>query len=486
MRNCNDRQEPRPMRGRAGVLLCAGLLCAILGSCASRDARAPEVRLPASFSNSGTEAVPDRWWTALGDRQLDGLQERALGSNFTLESAWQRLQQAEAVVARERSALFPAVDALGSGEASSGDDFRNGEAGDGGQELGLGLAAAYEVDLWGRIRSQVEAERFRAQATFAEYQAGALTVSGEVASIWFQLKEARAQRALLDEQIEANAKVLRLLEVRLGEGQGRGVDVLRQRQLLEATREQQSVVEARIGVLANQLAVLLGDAPGAQAPPRGEALPHLPSLPRTGLPLELIQRRPDVQSAFFRVQAADQTLASAISAQYPRLNLTATLSTSGEKTSDLFNDWLRAIAGELIAPIIDAGQRAAEVERTRAALRELLADYAQAVLVAIREVEDSLIQEEKQIQRIEHLTEQVNLAQRSYQQLRNEYLNGVSNYIDVLTALTDEQQLRRDLLMARRILVEFRIALYRALAGGFETRRASRPGQTPARNSNHG
>ncbi len=432
----------------------------MLGGCTflPRPVSVPE--MPADFSGSGLQAVPDRWWRSFGDGELNRMEERALTSNFSLESAWQRLQQAEAVVDRERSGLFPDLDALLDGEAFS----------DGAQAASAGLAASYEIDLWGRIRSRVEAERLRSKASLADYRAAALTVSAEVARTWYQLVESRAQRDLVEDQIEANEKVLRQLKVRLREGQGRAVDVLRQEQLVAATREQKTVVEADIGVLENRLAVLQGRAPQGGIAATRRKLPVPPPLPRTGLTTDLVQRRPDLMAAFYRVQAADANLAAAISERFPRIDLTGVISTSSERASSLFDDWLASVAAGLVAPILDGGEREAEVRRSRAVREELVADYGQAVLVALREVEDGLVLERQQRARIAKLEKQLKLADRSYNQLLVEYLNGVSDYIDVLTALTERQRLERDLLTARRQLIGFRIGLYRALAGGFESR----------------
>ena len=130
----------------------------------------PEItgpEMPANFSGTGMQAVLDQWWQSFGDSELNRMQERALVSNFSLEAAWQRLQQAEATVQRERSALFPDLQALLDGEADSG----------GGQSASTGLAASYEMDFWGRIRSRVEAERLRSKACLANYRTASLTLS---------------------------------------------------------------------------------------------------------------------------------------------------------------------------------------------------------------------------------------------------------------------------------------------------------------------
>ena len=127
---------------------------------AAPDAEGPP--LPDSFSASGTAVMADRWWQSFDDPRLNRLEKQALGGNFSLESSWQRLQQAVAVSQREGADLFPDLDALAGAHATRLD--RNGEQWD------LGLAASYEVDLWGGIRSRVEAEQLRARAGLADYR----------------------------------------------------------------------------------------------------------------------------------------------------------------------------------------------------------------------------------------------------------------------------------------------------------------------------
>lgn len=249
-------------------------------------------------------------------------------------------------------------------------------------------------------------------------------LSAEVARTWYARVESWEQRDLIKRQIDTNEKILRQLEVRLGEGRGRSVDLLRQRQLVRATREQLAAAEADIGVLGNRLAVLQGRAADGAIGATERTLPELPPPPKTGLPVDLVQRRPDVLRAFHRLRAADAELAAAVSDRYPRLNLGASLSASDGDVSKLFDNWIASVAGDLVAPVLDAGERAAEVRRARARRAELLADYSGAVLVAIREVEDSLVRERKQRERITELKGQLELAGRSYRQLLNEYLEG--------------------------------------------------------------
>ena len=424
------------------------------------------VNTPENFSLSGGEEIPDEWWMAFSDTVLNTLIDSALSNNFTLLSAWERLNAARAVVDRESSYLLPDLEAFFGGNVDRGESSSVQ-----GESFTAGLSATYEVDLWGRIRSQIDAEQFRADAAYTDYQAGALSLAAVITSTWYRLLEARNQVELILRQEAYNEKVLNVLKNRFGSGQVRSVDILRQNQLLEATREQKTYAQAEVRVLENQLSILLGKTPMEGVKYRIDTLPGLPPLPETGIPLDLVERRPDVKSTFYLVQAADRDLAAAISNKYPRLTLSASLTTSANQAGNLFENWAMTVAGNLLAPLIYGGRLRAEVDRNEALKNQRLYDYGQAVLTAFREVEDALIREQKQTESIESIKQQLRLAEKTSRQLRIEYLNGISNYIDVLVAMVEEQQLKRDLLTAKLILIEYRISLYRALAGGFETER---------------
>ena len=418
---------------------------------------------PEDFSSSGDTDLQDRWWQSFEDEQLNYFVTEALDSNLNLLAAWERLEAAEDLVKRERSVLFPEVDAnVRSAISRPEPDFVGGE------NIQLGLRAFYEVDLWGRLRSGVEAERFRAEATFYDYRALAISLSAEITTTWYRLRSARLQLELATSQVENNEKILRLIRNRYGSGQIRGVDILRQQQLVESTRQQQYQLESQVAVLENQLALLLGQPPQQELNYESDSLPKLPDLPETGIPADLIERRPDVQASFSLLKAADREMASAISSQYPRLTINSNLSVRANDFSDLFEGWAYSLAGNLLAPIFYGGRLQAEVDRTESVKEQRLYEYGQTVLVAFREVEDALVQENQQEKTIGVLEEQVKLADQSSEQLRMQYFNGMTNYLDVLTAQNQKQALQRELIIAKQNLIEFRIALYRALAGGVE------------------
>lgn len=463
----------------AAALSCFTLAAAGLAGCAQPQG---VDTLPLGDAPRFTHSIddrsrqqPSRWWTVFDDKKLEAAIDNALADNFTLAAAWQRLRAARAIADRESADLWPTLDGVGSAQWSEsfgdgGDDFDDFN-GDGDTEFSLGLEAGYEVDLWGRIESRVEAERLRAQATAADYRTAALTLAAEVTRTWYRLAEAQQQIDILERQIETNESVVTLLEDRFAAGQVRSADVLRQRQLVEATREQMVLAQSRRALLKNQLAVLLGQPPQADIETPGGELPVIAPPPRVGLPAELVERRPDVRQARLRLEAANRDLAAAVADQYPRINLTASLISTAEDPGGLFEDWLASLTGQIVAPLFDAGQRRAEVNRAEAVTRQRVAEYGRSVLTAFREVEDALAAERFDTQRIDRLEEQLRLSNQTLEQLRTQYLNGVTDYIAVLTALTQQQQLQRDLVASQLARLDSRIALYRALAGPFETPR---------------
>jgi len=446
-----------------------------VSGCATAVREVPTpVAVPAGFAEAPPESVaaeplPDRWWLALRDPVLDDLMTRALAGNFTLRSAWDRLDQARSTARKAGVDLLPSVDGSAGASRSTTRSEINGERRTtSANSFSAGLSAAYEVDLWGRIRSSRDAADLDLRASGEDLRAAAMTLSAQVANTWYQLVEQYGQLELLGRQLDTNEQVLELTTLRFRRGLAGAADVLQQRQLVESKRGDTAQVKARSAVLEHELAILLGQPPGEAAANRVSRLVDLPPLPDTGLPVDLIRRRPDVRAAYYRVAGADRRVAAALADRYPRLSLSARANTSGEQVTDLLQNWLATLAANLAGPIFDAGLREAEVERTRAVVSERLHAYGQTVLDALGEVEDALAQEQRQRERIESLDRQLELAGQVTERVRDRYLNGAVDYLRVLDAFLTEQQLQRTRLTAERELVQQRIALCRALGGGWE------------------
>ena len=411
----------------------------------------------------GSEAVQIQWWEAFNSPELNEHIATALRSNLSLEAAWLRLQAAEALTRQQTAQQSPTLD------ATAGLQARETDNSDGTISGSLGAAARYELDLWGRLEAQTEVERLSALSVFENAQTLALSLSAEVALTWLSQVEAQQRAELLKEQLSINENIEEVLLARFSSGQIDSADVLRPRQLIEATRQQLFNTEAQIQFSQNRMQVLKGQAPAVSATPATLDLPSLPDLPQTGIPSEVIERRPDVRSAYFDLMAEDAQLAASIANQYPRFNLSGSVSSSATSPSRLFEEWTTSLLGQLTAPLFDGGSRKAQVERREALMREKVLTYGQTLLDASLEIENALIAEKAQSQVYESLERELALNQQTYGQLRTQYLNGATGYLSVLTNLRDGQQLQRDLLASEADLLSNRVALYRALAQGLPT-----------------
>ncbi|WP_179353202.1 TolC family protein [Winogradskyella vidalii] len=425
------------------------------------------------FSNTGESVIEDQWWLVFEDEQLNTLIDSAMQRNFNLAATWQQFVAANAVVSRETSNKWPQIDASAqTAENFPINDFRGGE------NTQLGISASYELDLWGRIKTAVQAEKFRAEASLYDYRTAALSLSAEIATTWYQLVAAKKQLKITQNQIETNQDIIKLMRSRFVGGQIRGVDILRQAQLLKSTEEQQIIFHTNVRLLENQLAVLLGHQPQKSMLLTETELPDISTLPQTGMPLELVRRRPDIQQSYALLLAADRDMASAVRNKYPRISIQTQGQLRSNNFANLFDNWAYSIAGNLLAPLFYGGQLNAEVNRTEALKQQRLYEYGQATLDAFKDVEDGLSQNLMQKQRLENISRQLELATKSNKQLRVEFLNGFSPYLDVLIGLDQEQQLQRDYVSAQLEQIQVRIGLYRALAGGFETDRTINNGET--------
>lgn len=418
-----------------------------------------------AFSASGDASVPDAWWTALGDPALDAHVRDALGANFSVRAAFARLDGAQAVVRRTRAALAPSVSADVGGNLSSDGPLGGGRRAP--FEVGLGIS--WEIDLWGRVRAQVDGETARTAATREDARAAALSLSAEVAEVWVGIAAAHEQLALLDAQIATNQSLIEVVEARVLHGLAGPADLHRQERLLEQTRAQRIAADADLQVLHHQLPVLLGRPPQESVSPLPTALPPLPPLPDAGVPAELIRRRPDLRASEHALRAADADVAAAIADLFPRLTIGAGTSWSPPTAESLLAGWLASLAASVVAPLFEGGARRAEVRRNRAVVEQRLAEYGDAALRALQEVEDALVRDRQQDALVQNVARRVALAERAVESLGARYQGGHDvGFLDVVTAQAAAQQLQREQIDQRRRHLEQRIGLYRALAGGID------------------
>jgi len=429
----------------------------------------PVDELPQQYSLFEHQApAPDRWWQSFGDSQLDQLINQALAGNFSIQEAWARLKQARAVAVKSGALMYPDLFLEADGNVyRSQIDTGGSQTRLSGENYGLGFVSSYEIDLWGRIRSQQEADLLAAQAGRQELSTAAMTVAADIAKNWINSIAVKAQLRLLEQQLENNQTYLQLVDLRYRKAMVSSLDVYQQRQVVEQTRSLIPQYQEQESLLRHELALLLGKPPGSAVAVSPTDLPTLGPLPETGIPADLLAARPDIRSAGLRLHASRWRVAEARANRLPAIRLTAVAGYDSGGLEQLFDNWLLNLAGNLSAPLFDGGRRVAEVDRARAVADEYLIAYRRVVFTAVKEVEDALVRENKQRAHLEILAVQIDTARRALEEAGRRYLNGVQDYLPVLTQLLTLQRLEQDRIQRRADLLISRINLYRALGGGW-------------------
>ena len=427
---------------------------------------APDI-LPETYSlyEKGTE-LPQKWWEDFQSAELDTLVEKGFSDNFSLKQAWARLRQTRFLTDKEGAAFYPDLEGDATGvhgrkkiKSDTTDTTTTVK------NYALGLTSSYELDLWGRVQSDYQAQKLEAEATQEDLHAAAISLSAEITQLWIQIISQRMQKQLLEKQLENNQVILDLIQFRFQRGMVSALDVFQQKQVVENVRAEIPLVEETEQLLVHEMAVLLGKPSSVSPDIRRQTLPDCPEIPAIGLPADLLKMRPDIRAAGLRLQAADWNVAAARANRLPALRLSATAQYGEADMDVLFDNWILSLAAGLTAPIFDGGQRKAEVERTKSVVDENLAQYQYTVLAAVKEVEDALVREQKAREHILALEQVHATARNAFKEAIARYRNGLNDYLPVLTQLLSVQSLERNLIQKRTTLLESRIALYRALGG---------------------
>ncbi len=441
------------------------------------SADAGATRIPTPRQEPSPLQDEGRWWTAFGDSALDALIQEALAHNFTLRDLRGLYHEDYLIPASPRGPLWPLQiglpvnvqrakgAALGTGGHSSS-SFVNNEA-------DYGVTATYQLDIWGQLDIQRRVFEDQAEIQGQSAEAGAQNTAVQVAQAWFEILAQRALLELLKSQVLLNEDLQSLVKARFELHLTTRLAVLQQQQLLLNTRAQLPLIAARIALLGSQLTSLLGrpPTPSTDLIPADRRLTELPPPPADGRPADLIKNAPEVRMAQIRVAEAEHRVSQNLSGWLPVLSLFAS---GGLQTYDLsrpfnvpkggaFETW--AFGGHLTWPLFDGGQRLTEASQLTLTVKRRNMLYQQAFFEAVRRVQDAQIQETKQAANLKTLKAEVALGRQVLAEARQLYEQGLSDYLAVLTALSNLSELEHAAILAERFLISYRIELYRALGG---------------------
>jgi len=449
------------------IMQCAfiGAGFALLVSCSPHSVNydpAPSVEAGSAFvyqpeDGKDGEVFTRPWWEHLDRPLLNALIERSFENNYNLKQQLAVLKQARAQARNTGADRLPQISAQGSADKS----WRGSEEQRGSSEIGA--AMAWELDVFDRIGSALEADELEALARREDVEAAKLSLSADIANAYFASVAADLRLKLLRDQLGLDEDLEELLQFRLDSGVGTNVDVLQQQARVAESETLIPLAEAARAVNENRLDILLGQAPDGKARVEAdEDLDFKAALPPIGVPAALLLNRPDLRAARAELVAADADIAAAIADRLPQLTLQGSYLSVD---SLAYNGPVSTIIGSFVQPLIDWGKRRAEVERNEALYEERLAAYTQLYLEAVEDVENALVQERKQRDYLERLRARRDVLQETVQASESRYKQGVEDYLTVINSLKELRQVERDLIDEKLALLQYRIALFRAIGG---------------------
>ncbi|MCZ4058865.1 efflux transporter outer membrane subunit [Pantoea sp. LMR881] len=470
----------------------------LAGCAVGPDYQAPKPHVPGSFnaldsqeaSRPRSSAINSLWWRSFNDPQLDSLIARAIEGNLTLQQAVLRIAGAREQLAQAQGGLFPrlngsaqvtrqqlglegllkangATDQLDSDVASQLNSLT--------QPVNLyqgSFDASWELDLWGKVRRQVETANAQTQAAIEQRNDALVSLEAEVARAWLQLRGAQATVQTLQQQIEVAQQTWQLTQSQQRNGLAPLTDVENARAQLSSLQAQLPQYQSQARQAMNGLAVLLGKTPGALDAELStpKAMPTLPQIVSVGIPSTLARRRPDIRQAEANLHAQTASIGVSVAQLFPSLSLTGQIGVRNTDVSylDNWSSHFYSYGPSLSIPIFQGGQLVSSVKLARAQQASAALDYRQTVLTALQDVENALVSYRADQQRVTALDETTGALQRAFDLASDSYRQGLTTFLDVLDAQRQLAQAQEQATQARMQSGLDLVALYKALGGGWE------------------
>ncbi|MCP3024860.1 efflux transporter outer membrane subunit [Cupriavidus basilensis] len=473
----------------ATVLTAACAL--LLGGCAvGPDYKRPDApstpafkEAPADTSQWGTwkpaepqdASARSNWWAVFSDPALDTLMSQVQVSNQNIKAAEAQYRQALAALQSARAGYFPTLG------ASAGLSRASGSSGLIGNSQNATLSASWEIDVWGRVRRQVESSEASAQASQSDLASTLLSTQSTLAQSYFLLRIADQQKALLDRTVVDYEKSLQLVRNQYAVGTAQRSDVLQSETQLKSAQAQQIDIQITRAQLEHAIAILTGKPPADLSIAPQDYAAAVPRVP-VAVPSALLERRPDIGAAERRMAAANAQIGVAQAAYYPTLSLSAT----GGLSAGTLARWLSlpdrvwSIGPALAGTLFDGGLRSAAKAQAVAAYDQTVANYRQTVLAAFQEVEDNLagarlLEQEGVVQ-----NDALRSARDALALVNNRYRAGTASLLDVLTAQTTAYTAERTYLTIVGRQYTTSAVLIKALGGGWHIETESASNTAPA------
>lgn len=460
-----------------GILVGASLLA---GCKVGPNYARPAVTAPPAYRgadnaavSSGSEASlgAEQWSAVYKEPELQELIRKALENNYDVRIAAQRILEQQAQVKITRSQEFPTVSVGGTGIGASLPSSLDKQIGSPLVEGSFSLSAAWTPDFWGLYRRQTEAARAQLLAQTWAQRAVRLTLVQQVATLYFQLRALDRELEITQQTIKTRENSLELTRTLESGGSVPLSDVRQAEQLLYAATSQVPQIEQQIQQSENALDVLLGQNPGPVAHSDPNALIPPPQDIPTGLPSQLLERRPDIEQAEATLIAANAQIGVARAQFFPNLSISASGGVGGDSLSGIFDTAGKTIygIGSLTQPIFAGGKLRGQLELSEQTKQEMVLNYQKTITQAFRDVSDALIALNKQRAYREQQEKLVAAAQDAVRLARVRYQGGSTGYLEVLTNDSNLFAAQLNLVTAQQNEALTIVQLYSALGGGWQS-----------------
>jgi multidrug efflux system outer membrane protein len=464
------------------VLVMATL---VAGCAVGPDYHEPPTPLPSAWDSlpavvaTGTVMADEAWWASFADPLLDDLIVASVRANFDLQKAEAAVREARALRQQAVAGLVPTLDATTSYQRSKNsenlttvDGFDGAGSAVSANDRFIGqFDAGWEIDLFGRVQRGMEATSAGLAATVATADGLRLSLIGEVARAYTEIRGLQRRIAITREEIETERDTLSLTQAKYQAGTGTGLDVVRAQAQLANTEAQLPPLETALRQNMFRLSVLSGRDPAALVslltPPA--AIPTSPEAVKAGMPADLIRRRPDIRNAERQLAQATAAVGVAVADLYPRLTLAGTVGVGARSLGNLAQSGsaLWSVGPQLDVPVVTPA-RWAEVDVQRARAEQAEAQYRATVLAALEEVENALTAFQQEENRRVALLRAVANARDAVALTQELYQRGLSPFLDVLVAQRTLYLSEIDHAISETSVTTALIAIYKALGGGWD------------------
>ena len=462
----------RGLRVGSRLFVALSLPVFLSGCLLGPDYQRPELALPEKYNavaapggmsvaiaqQAESGPVNAQWWLLFGDPTLTDLIQAASQNNADIQVALARIAMAQLLAEQAGAALYPTLNLTSSAtRATSGPSVSVSGVGLQANTAQVGLVTSYELDVWGRVRRNIEATRSLATASRYEKDSVSLTVAGLVSNLYLRLRSLDAQLLVLKNSELTRTQALKVAQAKLQGGlvspidvnQGKAALAASQANLSEVTR-QRAIAQSQLGVLTGRLDLALsaGDVRALPAPP----------LPPEGLPASIVENRPDVRRAEQELQAANARIGVATAGLFPTFSLVGLFGAQSVAFSSFLTDQ---------SSVWSAGLLQARLEYAKAQQQEVLGTYVKVVRAAFAEVSEALTSVRQTLQTEQYLTEQVKAATQAQELAALRYEAGYVDFLNVLEAQRVANEASLAFVINRSARLQASVDLFKALGGGW-------------------